>query len=439
MKTKVVFYGGVGEIGGNKILVEEGDTRVFMDFGKSFAARRSYFSDPFIAPKRLEDLITLGVIPDLKGLYVNSEECLFDCVLLSHAHSDHSGYISLLNRGVRVYCGEATKRILDVYRVTGRRTLETDLSGLEITSFKTGDVLSVGSLEVRPVHVDHSTPGSYGFIVRGSKTVVYTGDFRVHGTRPDLTEDFVREASEESVDLLLVEGTNIFDVEISSEEEVCRKLLTCVEKCRRLVVAYFSLTDVDRLKSFIRVAEDTGRSLVITPKHAKVLEGLQELKIDIPPLTSGKFKVYRRRKSREEKWEKEVFEKYEAFDSSEVSKRQEEVILVLPTVMIRELLEIKPREGSIYVLSSSEPFTEEQEIEFERLINWVKRFRMPMYRVHCSGHASPHDIVEVVKRIKPREVGVVHSEHPEVLASLISSNCSCKVFVPVRGEIRSLN
>ena len=29
----VSFYGGVNEIGGNKILLEDNDTRIFLDFG----------------------------------------------------------------------------------------------------------------------------------------------------------------------------------------------------------------------------------------------------------------------------------------------------------------------------------------------------------------------------------------------------------------------
>ena len=34
--TSLTFYGGVSEIGGNKILLEDGDTRLFLDFGMSF-------------------------------------------------------------------------------------------------------------------------------------------------------------------------------------------------------------------------------------------------------------------------------------------------------------------------------------------------------------------------------------------------------------------
>ena len=32
-KTKLTFYGGIHEIGGNKFLIEDRGTRIFLDFG----------------------------------------------------------------------------------------------------------------------------------------------------------------------------------------------------------------------------------------------------------------------------------------------------------------------------------------------------------------------------------------------------------------------
>ena len=45
-RTSITFYGGVNEIGGNKILVEDGDTKLFLDFGMSFSSRKQYYSPP---------------------------------------------------------------------------------------------------------------------------------------------------------------------------------------------------------------------------------------------------------------------------------------------------------------------------------------------------------------------------------------------------------
>ena len=39
-ETSITFFGGVNEIGGNKILLKDLDTKVFFDFGMSFAMKK---------------------------------------------------------------------------------------------------------------------------------------------------------------------------------------------------------------------------------------------------------------------------------------------------------------------------------------------------------------------------------------------------------------
>jgi ribonuclease J len=50
-ETTLTFYGGVNEIGGNKVLLKDKDTKVFFDFGMSFSMRRQFYSPPFLSPK----------------------------------------------------------------------------------------------------------------------------------------------------------------------------------------------------------------------------------------------------------------------------------------------------------------------------------------------------------------------------------------------------
>ncbi|HYC20726.1 MAG TPA: hypothetical protein VEF35_08970 [Candidatus Bathyarchaeia archaeon] len=48
--TSLTFFGGVNEIGGNKILLEDRGTRLFLDFGMSFSLVNQYF-DEFMQAK----------------------------------------------------------------------------------------------------------------------------------------------------------------------------------------------------------------------------------------------------------------------------------------------------------------------------------------------------------------------------------------------------
>ena len=110
--TSLTFYGGINEIGGNKILLQDGDTKIFLDFGMSFSQSGKFFSE-FLQPRKcngLGDFFEFNLLPDIPGIYrrdylkhMGREPEDTDCqgILLSHAHADHADYISFLHEDIR--------------------------------------------------------------------------------------------------------------------------------------------------------------------------------------------------------------------------------------------------------------------------------------------------------------------------------------------------
>jgi ribonuclease J len=114
---------------------------------------------------------------------------------------------------------------------------------------------------------------------------------------------------------------------------------------------------------------------------------------------------------------------------STISEDPEEYILCFSFLDMKHLLDIKPK-GGIYIYSSSEFFTEEQEIDFKRLGKWLDFFELEPYGFkivgkgdgakpeitkgyHASGHASTSDIEQMIDQIDPDKIVPVHTEHPE--------------------------
>ena len=143
MIPRLTFYGGVNEIGGNKILLEDKDTKIFFDFGAGFSDGSDYFSAG-IEPRRvngLGDYFEFGLMPKINGLYsedavatsdLKYKEPEIDAIVLSHYHSDHFGRINFVDPEIPVYCGETTSLFKEAYGSAGGSPLD----GHELITFR---------------------------------------------------------------------------------------------------------------------------------------------------------------------------------------------------------------------------------------------------------------------------------------------------------------
>jgi len=78
------------------------------------------------------------------------------------------------------------------------------------------------------------------------------------------------------------------------------------------------------------------------------------------------------------------------------------------------LIDIKPKPGSLYLRSLSEPYSEEMEIDERRVNNWLKHFGFEKFQSHCSGHSKGRDLLELVREIGAKTIYPVHTEHAEM-------------------------
>ncbi len=452
--VNLTFHGGVNEIGGNKILLEDKDTKIFLDFGLGFGTRARFFEE-FLTPRTsngIGDFLVMGLLPDITGVYREdllthygrkAEEPEIDAVFLSHAHADHANYISFLHEGIPIHCGETAKLILDAVDEQSKRNIENEVVNFrrrpilkhdrrkppierEFRTFRTGDRVRVGSLEIEPIHVDHSVPGAYGFVIHTSEgAIVYTGDLRLHGTNPEMTRDFIEKAKEARPSVMITEGTRI-DVreDDATEQGVYETARGIVDKTKNLVIADFNFKDVDRFRTFYRIAKESGRKLAINFKHACFLERYSSDKqLGVPDSDDGDI-VLLKPKLGTGTYNDEDYSSYSFIKrrlkhdnivtAREIKKRQEEYIVVLNFWYFNNLVDLKPAKGSSYIHSLSEPFNEEMEVSFKRMMNWLDYFGLTFWQAHCSGHAPGTNLEKLIKEINPERIFPVHTEHPEI-------------------------
>jgi ribonuclease J len=178
MTAKLTFYGGVDEIGGNKILLQTENGSVLLDFGRRMGEYGKYFSEFIQARSKnaLRDLIKLGILPKLDGVYApslidmtllfenssvkekvplqealdywkttdvspcNPENPAVDGVFISHAHFDHIQDLSFLDPCITVYCTEKT-------RVLAKSMTDVSISGIDDQYYKLSKQVTIKQKE----------------------------------------------------------------------------------------------------------------------------------------------------------------------------------------------------------------------------------------------------------------------------------------------------
>ncbi len=422
------FLGGVREIGGNKILIEDGPDRVLFDFGPSFSPRAEEFYVDYLQPRSTspaKDLLEFDLIPRIPGLY--SRDALGDAdlryvapevhaIFVSHAHADHAGHLDLVDPEIPVHVGEGTRTLLDAIATSTRKKYGDH----PWRTFRDRAPVRVGGIEVVPYPVDHSIPFAYGFLVRTSEgTVAYTGDFRQHGPRAADTHAFFEAAAKEGVDALVIEGTRAGpDPRRNLTEDGVRQGVDrLLAGERHLALACTYPRDIDRLATLHAAAREAGRSLVVSARTAHLLT---EVAPKFPPGTipvpgrSDDLRVYARKKRVSYVWERPFLES--ALTAEEVRTNGRDYLLALDFAHFAELIDLRPPREAPFIHSMSEPFSED-DVDDHVLHNWLDHFGVRFHQMHASGHASGEELLALVRATGARTVFPIHTEHPDAFSS----------------------
>ncbi len=456
---QITFYGGLNEIGGNKILLEHKNTRIFLDFGKSFSQYSKFFEE-YLQPRRINglgDYLALNLIPYLEGLYrpdylkmLNEENnnfgvkqhlCpLFDAVLISHAHADHINFLSFLDPRIPVYVLPDTLKVIKTLDLISQESLEGEIFDYKerlpdgtlprskqkikkvfrrFVEVKPYQKFALKDLFITFLPVEHSIPGCAMILIEGEfGTLLYSGDFRLGGPleKINLTSKTLNFLSHTKIDWMLCEGTRINEHNIIHEEQVYQDVITSTKNVRQIIAIEYSFKDLSRFQTFLKVAKTLKRVLVFPSEWFMYIKSLFELGFSLPSEWRSNVYFFARRKTTfKGKWEKNLYGKEKKICAKDIRQNQNMVILGTSFYKISDLIDISPKPGSIYIQSTSEPFNEEMEIDLSRLKNWLKVFKITsLIKPHASGHISGKELEGVIKKLNPRVLIPIHTENPKL-------------------------
>lgn len=245
--VRVVFLGGLGEIGRNCAAIEVGDEIMLIDCGLMFP-------DDDMAGVDL-------VLPDFTYLRENKDKVVG--VVATHGHEDHIGALSFLLE-------EMPLQIIGSPLTLGLARNRIEEKGLlgqaKFVEVSDNDRIQVGSFDMEFFPVTHSVPHGFATAFHTPQGVIlHSGDFKLDMTPVDgrLTDlaGIGHLAKDDGVRLFLCDSTNAIESGFSASETSIGQSIHDLFKDkegRRIVVACFA-SHIHRVQQIADAAIANGR------------------------------------------------------------------------------------------------------------------------------------------------------------------------------------
>jgi ribonuclease J len=424
-----------------------------------------------------------------------------DALFVSHAHLDHVGDISFLAPAIPLFCTKATKEIIetidevtafktealaakvprvDFYKkegLEGMPKIKKDEVSRACSVMADGGSFTVGNMKVTLIEVDHSVPGAASFIVEaGGKKVLYTGDIRFHGTMPMTIDEYAKKIGG-GVDAMVCEGTRVDSDRKLTEMEIREKIADKISMVKSVVFVDFGWKDTTRYETVLAAAKKAGRILVINAKLAYLL-----YKLDKYPGKNEPVRVFLKRGG-SSLYSPKDYDSYElglpgatnchyenGILADEIRAKPVSYVMMFSYYDLGQLFDLIDDDGKLtgswFIKAQCEPFSDEMELDEERLITWLNKFgigfdigitqvpagcinrnceklRERIDRSHVSGHASRPELKELIGKLAPKVLIPVHTNDPGAFLDIArelsqGGGPSVQVILPVYGQSMSI-
>jgi ribonuclease J len=391
-KLKIIFLGGIGEIGKNMTALEYGSDIIIIDAGLAFPNETLPGID--------------YVLPDLTYLKENKNK--IRAILLTHGHEDHIGGLAYALRefDVPVYGTKLTLALAE------SRLKEHKINNPKLNSVKGGSRIKAGCFEIEFISVCHSIAGSVALNIGTPMGAVFiTGDFKIDFTpigseKADLAR--IAEIGKKGVLVMLADSTNAEREGYTMSERTVGETfnqLFGANTDRRIIVSTFA-SNVHRIQQILDVSRKYGRKVAFSGRSMlKVLEAATKI---------GEL----------------VYDKERLVDIEKISNIADRNLTIISTGSQGEVMSALARmaTGSFNkvnigpndtVIISASPIPGNERMIYNVINNLYKKGANVIYsmleKVHVSGHACQEELKLIHSLVKPRFFIPVHGEHRHLL------------------------
>ncbi len=388
--VRVLPLGGLGEIGKNMTVVEQGGRIVVVDVGLRFPTPEMVGIDL--------------VLPDFS--YVRERARDIEAIVVTHGHEDHLGALPWVLRELGdahlppVYGGALT------VAMARSKLDEHKLKDVELNELEPGETLELGPFSLELIHMTHSIPDASA-VALGTDlgTVLITGDYKfdqtpVDGPPADVSR--LAELGRDGVLLLCGDSTNVDRSGFSMSESVVGPNLEEVfARCEgRIVVTSFA-SNIHRVQQVIDAAAALDRKVALVGRSMRKNVGIGRSlgHIEVPSgLLVGPREV-------------------EDFPDERIviisTGSQGEPLSALRRMAYRDHRQVELRQGDTVVFSATPIPGNERAVNetIDRLYHIGCDVVTPREApVHASGHGYAEEIKLMLNLVKPRYVMPFHGD-----------------------------
>lgn len=389
--VRLIFLGGLAEVGKNLFLLECGEDIVVVDCGLTF-------------PQEEQLGIDL-VLPDIG--YLRERVDRLRGIFITHGHEDHIGALPYLLPdlpGVPVYATKLTVGLI------GGKLDEAKLRGkvdLRVFDPDEAPILEAGVFRFEPFRVTHSIPDAVGFgITTPVGLIVHTGDFKLDPTPIDgrpTDEAKLAEFRERGVRLLISDCVHVEAPGETPSERVVGQTFERIfaEAEGRIFVATFSSL-IARIQQVIDTAARSGRR--VAPLGRSLIRNIA-IAQELGYLTDPTSVLVEAREASQLLDEEIVYV---------VTGAQGEPMAALSRIASGDHRDVAIGAGDTVIVSAT-PIPGNETAVF-RVVNRLFRSGAEVIYgaralVHVSGHASRGELRRMLEMTGPRDVVPFHGEH----------------------------
>ena len=388
-KIRITPLGGLGEIGGNMMIIETENSAIIIDVGMSFPD---------------EDMHGVDIlIPDLT--YVRQIKDKISAVVITHGHEDHIGAVPYLFKEMQFPIYGTSLPLEMISSKFDEHKMRQHKSYFRCIQKRTP--IKIGDFEIEWMHITHSIIDSSALAIKtDAGTIIHTGDFKIDHTPIDgFPTDLHRLAhyGEEGVLLLMSDSTNSHSAGFTkSESTVGPTFDNLFAKAKgRVIMSTFS-SNIHRVSQAIEHGLKYNRKICVIGRS---MEKNLELAMSL-----GYIK----------------FPRDQFIDPHEVHKYNDDQVLIVTTgsqgesmsalyrMSIHEHRHIKIKPGDQIILSAKA--IPGNEASVSQIINHLLKAGAEVAyqnfsEIHVSGHAAQEEQKLMIRLVKPKFFMPVHGEY----------------------------